>query len=249
MNGEELAEGVFGFESHGFVNWYLVEDEGRLTAIDAGLSSSWNEFEGWIKKRGKRVSDLEAVVLTHAHVDHFGFAARARKEAGARIYAHHEEAALVRSPLQPLKSERLPLFYLNYAGTRKVLLETAKAGFRNRGVKSFEEVDGDGATLDRVPGKPRMIFAPGHTHGHCAVHLEERGVVFPGDAWVTRDPYTGREGPRLVARSATNDVAQNLESLSLLEQIDAPLALTGHGAPWRESAAEGAREARAAGAA
>src|SRR5215203_1812983 len=135
MNGEELAEGVYGFESGGYVNWYLVEDEGRLTAIDAGLSSSWIQFQDWIKSRGKRVSDLEAVVLTHAHVDHFGFAARARKEAGARIYAHHDEASLVRSPLQPLKSERLPLFYLNYAATRKVLLETARNGFRTGGVK------------------------------------------------------------------------------------------------------------------
>src|SRR5215208_7930489 len=82
MNGEELAEGVYGFETHGVVNWYLVEDGDRLTAIDAGLSSSWDEFTGWIKKKKRRISDLEAVVLTHAHVDHFGFAARARKEAG-----------------------------------------------------------------------------------------------------------------------------------------------------------------------
>jgi glyoxylase-like metal-dependent hydrolase (beta-lactamase superfamily II) len=249
MNGEELTDGVYGFESHDFVNWYLVEDEGRLTAVDAGLSDSWDQFKGWIKKHGKRVSDLEAIVLTHAHVDHFGFAARARKEAGARIYAHHEEASLVHSPVRPIKSERLPLFYLNHAATRKVIVETAKAGFRTRGLKTFEEIDGQGATLDNVPGKPRMIFAPGHTQGHCAVHLEERGVVFPGDAWVTRDPYTGREGPRLVARSATNNVERNLESLDLLEKVDAPLALTGHGAPWRESAAEGAREAREAGAA
>lgn len=248
MNGEELAEGVYGFETQGVVNWYLVEDEGRLAAIDAGLSSSWDEFTRWVKARGKRVSDLEAVVLTHAHVDHFGFAARARSEAGARIYAHREEAPLVKSPARPLKSERLPVFYLQHAATRRLMLELVKAGFRTRGVSSFEEVD-DGAVLDRVPGKPKMIFTPGHTQGHCAVHLPDRGVVFPGDAWVTRDPYTGREGPRLVARSATNDVSRNLESLSLLERVDAPLALTGHGPPWRQSAADGAREARAAGAA
>jgi glyoxylase-like metal-dependent hydrolase (beta-lactamase superfamily II) len=249
MNGEELADGVYGFETHGVVNWYLIEEGDRLTAIDAGLSSSWDEFTGWIKKKKRRISDLEAVVLTHAHVDHFGFAARARKEAGARIYAHHEEAPLVRHPWHPIKSERLPLFYMNHSATRRLMLEVAKSGFRNRGVKNFEEISDGEVVLERAPGKPRMIFTPGHTQGHCAVHLEDRGVVFTGDAWVTRDPYTGKEGPRLVARSATNDVERNLKSLELLEKVDAPLALTGHGAPWRASAAEGAREAREAGAA
>ena len=249
MNGEELAEGVYGFETHGVVNWYLVEDGDRLCAIDAGLSSSWDELKDWVKARKRRISDLEAVVLTHAHVDHFGFAAKARKEAGARIYAHHKEAPLVRHPWHPLKSERLPLFYMHHAATRRLMVEVAKGGFRTHGVSAFEEIADGEVTLDNVPGKPKVIFTPGHTQGHCAVHLEQRGVVFPGDAWVTRDPYTGRDGPRLVARSATNDVEQNLKSLELLETIDAPLALTGHGAPWRESAAEGAREARANGAA
>ena len=249
MNGEELAEGVYGFTTNGVVNWYLVEDGDRLTAIDAGFSSSWGQFEDFLKRHGRKAGDLEAVVLTHAHVDHFGFAARAHEEAGARIYAHHEEAALVRSPIQPIRSERLPIFYMKYAATRRLMLEMVKAGFRTGGLDDFEEVREGETVLAEVPGRPKMIFAPGHTHGHCAVHLEDRGVVFPGDAWVTRDPYTGRTGPRLVARSATNDVQQNLKSLELLEGIDAPLALTGHGEPWRESAAEGAREARSNGAA
>jgi glyoxylase-like metal-dependent hydrolase (beta-lactamase superfamily II) len=248
MNGEELAEGVYGFETHGVVNWYLIEDGDRLTAIDAGLSASWDELEGWVKSRGRSVSDLEAVVLTHAHVDHFGFAARAREQAGARIYAHHDEAPLVRHPLRPQRSERLPVFYLGYPATRRLILEVVKAGLRTKGVSSFEQVE-DGQVLEDVPGRPRIVFTPGHTQGHCAVHLEERDVLFPGDAWVTRDPYTGLTGPRLVARSATNDVARNLKSLEALEQVDAGLALTGHGPPWREGAANGARLAREAGAA
>jgi glyoxylase-like metal-dependent hydrolase (beta-lactamase superfamily II) len=249
MKGQELAEGVYGFETHDVVNWYLVEDGDRLTAIDAGLSASWDEFERWIAARRRKLSDLEAVVLTHAHVDHFGFAARAREQAGARIYAHHDEAPLVHNPFRPRQAERTVLAYLGHSAARKILLEVVKGGGRTRGVKSFEEFDGDETVLEDVPGRPRVVFTPGHTHGHCAVHLPDRDVVFPGDAWVTRDPYTGLEGPRLVARSATNDVAQNLRSVAALERIDAGLALTGHGPPWRDGAAEGARQARAAGAA
>ncbi|MEA2445394.1 MAG: hypothetical protein QOJ12_2686, partial [Thermoleophilales bacterium] len=114
VKGEELAEGVYGFETQRVVNWYLVEDGERLMAVDAGLTASWDEFERWIHARGRKLSDLDAVVLTHAHVDHFGFAARAQQQAGARIYAHHDEAPLVRHPIRPRKAERPVLPYLRY---------------------------------------------------------------------------------------------------------------------------------------
>jgi glyoxylase-like metal-dependent hydrolase (beta-lactamase superfamily II) len=47
-----------------------------------------------------------------------------------------------------------------------------------------------------VPGSPRVVFTPGHTLGHCALHFPERDAVIAGDAVVTLDPYTARRaGP------------------------------------------------------
>ena len=43
----------------------------------------------------------------------------------------------------------------------------------------------DGQQLD-VPGRPEIIHVPGHTRGDVVVHLPERGVLFSGDALVTR---------------------------------------------------------------
>jgi glyoxylase-like metal-dependent hydrolase (beta-lactamase superfamily II) len=34
---------------------------------------------------------LEAVLLTHAHSDHTGFAERARAESGARVWTHRAD--------------------------------------------------------------------------------------------------------------------------------------------------------------
>jgi glyoxylase-like metal-dependent hydrolase (beta-lactamase superfamily II) len=62
----------------------------------------------------------------------------------------------------------------------------------------------DEESLD-VPGSPRVVACPGHTLGHCALHLPERDVLLAGDAIVTLDPYTALRGPRLVARAATAD--------------------------------------------
>jgi glyoxylase-like metal-dependent hydrolase (beta-lactamase superfamily II) len=58
-------------------NWYLIEDEGRLTVVDAGVPGSWESLLDALHRLGRRQADVAAVVLTHAHFDHPGFAERA----------------------------------------------------------------------------------------------------------------------------------------------------------------------------
>ena len=100
-----------------------------------------------------------------------------------------------------------------------------------------------------MPGAPRVVFTPGHTLGHCALHLPDRDAVIAGDAIVTLDPYTGRTGPRLVARAATADTDRNLRSLGPLAATGARTVLVGHGEPWTQGVEAAAAAARQAGAA
>ena len=92
-----------------------------------------------------------------------------------------------------------------------------------------------------------MIFTPGHTFGHCALHLPDRGVLLAGDAIVMFDPYTARRGPCLVARAATADSERALASLDRIADAGADVVLTGHGPPWTGGARQAAELARAAG--
>ncbi len=96
---------------------------------------------------------------------------------------------------------------------------------------------------------PNVVFAPGHTLGHCALHLPDRDVLLAGDALVTLDPYTGRRGPRLVARAATADAERNLRSLDALAETGATNVFTGHGEPWRQGIEAAVQRARAEGSA
>src|SRR5690606_22746930 len=89
----------------------------------------------------------------------------------------------------------------------------------------------DGQILD-VPGRPRVIWTPGHTGGRCAFVFEHLGVTMCGDAIVTLDPYTGRRGPQIVAGAATADSARALQSVEGLRGADARVLLPGHGEPW-----------------
>src|SRR5919205_349085 len=178
-----VAPGVHRVEDS-YTNWYLLEEDGRLTVVDAGVPASWDSLHEALRQLGRGPADIEALVLTHAHFDHVGFAERARTALGVPVYVHENDA--------PLKE-----------------------------VVRYED-----GTLP-VPGAPRVVFTPGHTLGHCALHVPDRDAVIAGDAIVTLDPYTGRTGPRLVARAATADTDRNLRSLGPLAATGARTVLTG----------------------
>jgi glyoxylase-like metal-dependent hydrolase (beta-lactamase superfamily II) len=93
-----------------------------------------------------------------------------------------------------------------------------------------------------------VIRTPGHTLGHCALHLPERDVVIAGDAIVTLNPYTARRGPQIVAGAATVDSRRALDSLDALADTGARTVLVGHGEPWTGGAEQAVLAARAAGA-
>ena len=246
ISGAEVAPGIRRFDD-GIVNWYLLEEDGRYTAVDAGFPPAWTVLTTALGVLGARISDLAAVVLTHAHIDHIGFAERARQEAGATVYVHGEDGELLEHPLSIARSERNPLLYLNHPATRALILRALTSGAPVAKRVSDYRTFSDGEVLDTVPGSPRVGYTPGHTLGHCVLHMPDRGVLFSGDAIVTRNPYTGEIGPRMVSAATTADTQQNLASLDRIAELEASLVLPGHGEPWTQGTTEAARLARAAG--
>jgi len=187
----DVAEGVHRIGEH-FVNWYLVEEGGRLTVVDAGLPASWNSLLEALGEIGRTPRDVEALVLTHAHFDHIGFAERARGELGIPVWVHENDVPLTKRPWLYM-TERSPLSYLSRKNL-PIVLSLIRAGAPRVGPIREISRFGDEETLD-VPGSPRVLFTPGHTLGHCALHLPERDVVISADALVTHDPYTDTRGP------------------------------------------------------
>jgi glyoxylase-like metal-dependent hydrolase (beta-lactamase superfamily II) len=241
-----VVDGVHRIEDS-YTNWYLVEEERRLTVVDAGVPASWSSLHEALASLGRGTGDIEAVVLTHAHFDHVGFAERARRELRVPVYVHEADAALTRHPWRyDHERPRTPYF-----ATQPRALPIVAALLRSRAFwppAIREVVRFEDGTLP-VPGAPRVIFTPGHTQGHCALHLADRDAVIAGDAIVMLDPYTARTGPRLVARAATADSARNLRSLDALAHTGAGTVLTGHGEPWTEGIEAAVARAREAGSA
>jgi glyoxylase-like metal-dependent hydrolase (beta-lactamase superfamily II) len=227
------------------VNWYLIEAEDGLTVVDAGVPPSWHSLRRAVAGVGRQLAEIRALVLTHAHFDHIGFAERARRELGVPVYVHENDAPLARKPLQ-YTHERARSRYLL---TKPKALPHAAGFLATRAFwpPPLREVRTFAAGELDVPGSPRVVPTPGHTLGHCALHLPDRDAVIAGDAVVMLDPYTGARGPRIVAGAATADSGRALRSLEALADLEAGAVLTGHGEPWRGGSAAAVRLAREAG--
>jgi glyoxylase-like metal-dependent hydrolase (beta-lactamase superfamily II) len=239
---QNVADGIHRIED-AYTNWYLVVADGRITVVDCGVPTSWESFQRAIRALGRDTAHVEAVVLTHAHFDHIGFAERARTELGVPVYVHENDAPLARHPLQYAHERpRLP-YLLNPKALPVVAAFVRTRAFFPRPVREVIRY-GDEGTLP-VPGTPRILFTPGHTLGHCSLHFPDRDALIAGDAVVTFNPYLGEAGPQIVAGAATADYDRALRSLDVIAEAEVTTVLCGHGAPWHQGAeaiAERARE-------
>lgn len=239
----EVAPGVYALGTD-IVNWYLVEDEGRLSAVDAGLPGFANRLEADLAELGHRLGDIDAVVLTHSDGDHTGIAPRLRA-AGARVLIHAEDEATLRKPGAKGGDAGAAKLLRNLwrPANLKILGHTLRHGGARPARIEDAETFADGDVLD-VPGRFRVIHTPGHTRGHCALLLGRGDVLFVGDALITHELVTGGHGPRVMASYFNVDTRTAAESLTAIEKIDAGVLLPGHGAPWRNGPAAAVASAR-----
>ena len=239
----EVAPGVHRLGTE-FVNWYVIEVGDGIVAVDAGFPGYAKRLSDELAALGRTFADVRAVVLTHGDSDHTG-QVPALTAAGAPVHLHPGDRELVGRP-RPKKTEANPLGYLaRHGATRRLFWHGAREGaLRPPRIESFTPL-ADGGVVEGTG--LRALHTPGHTDGHCVLHLADRGVLFAGDELCTRNPFTGRQGAQVMSRVANIDTGKVLAGLDRLEALEGELVLCGHGDPYRGSPAAAVAEARAAG--
>jgi glyoxylase-like metal-dependent hydrolase (beta-lactamase superfamily II) len=246
MRHREIAPGIYGLGSSQ-VNWYLVEDGGRLSAVDAGLPGFATTLEGDLARLGLELGAIEAVVLTHSDDDHTGIAPRL-KAAGARVLIHAADDATLRKSAPKGGDASVPKVLANLwrPAAIKVLAHTLRNGGAKPSNVEGAETFGAGDVLD-VPGRFTVIHTPGHTPGHCALLASDRRALFAGDALIDHPIVTRGRGPQIMPTFTNQDSRQALASLDALaaRDGDADVLLFGHGEPWRQGVRSAVERARA----
>jgi glyoxylase-like metal-dependent hydrolase (beta-lactamase superfamily II) len=168
-----LAPGVFRIPtigSWGTNSFALVDDDGSVTLVDTGTKSAPPRIVAGLAAIGKHPSDVQRIVLTHAHPDHVGGAAELVKATGAPVAIGAADAGFAETGTAP------PIDTSFLAG--KLVARLPSGGFPPVPVGAQL---GDGQVLD-VAGGLRVVATPGHSPGHVSLLHEPTATLITGDA-------------------------------------------------------------------
>lgn len=229
----------------GRVNAYLIEDS-PLTLVDSGPNSgkALDELEQALAARGHAIEDIELLVVSHQHIDHFGLASILARRSGAEV------AALdVLGPFLAAYGKETDLedrfaqeIMLSHGVPQEVVtaLSAVSAGFRGWG--SAVEVTrllSDGEELKLRDRTLRVLHRPGHSPSDTVFLDEQRSILIAADhliAHISSNPLLARpldessDGPN--HRSPRPQaLITYMRSLEQTREMDLALVLPGHGRP------------------
>lgn len=226
MEIEEVAEGIW-FVQTDVVNWIVLVEGERVALIDSGYPGQADLVEESVRRAGATPDRVEALVLTHHHVDHTG-SMPALAARGVRVLAGADEIPLLRG--DRLESAT-PFDVLLRSWRPRVLrwgLRVARLGGAAHPRVGTVEAVSPGTALDVARG-PVPVTLPGHTSGHTAYHFPHQRIVVTGDALVTGHAISAATGPQVIDDFFHHDPARVRATLPDLASLDARAVLPGHG--------------------
>ncbi|MDH4207848.1 MAG: MBL fold metallo-hydrolase [Anaerolineae bacterium] len=221
----------------GPVNVYLLEGE-PLTLVDAGprTEDAFEVLKAGLSELGYSVSDVEQVVITHAHHDHFGQAGRIVEESGAALLSFREN----KYPLEKFdtwwekRMAYLSDLMIKEGAPRESLTEIDAI----RGIGQYAAPVPELTPLDdndevRMGGSTwRALHTPGHALGHLCFYHQESRLLLSGDHLlrdITSNPVL--ETPRRGMRERPRSLPDYVQSLRRVRNLEIRKALPGHGEP------------------
>jgi glyoxylase-like metal-dependent hydrolase (beta-lactamase superfamily II) len=224
------------------VNWTLVTGDAGVIMIDAGFPGQRHEVLASLRELGYEAADLAAILLTHAHIDHFGTAIWFAAEHRTPVYCHADEVGHAKREYLEQASPAAVAMHAWQPRWLKWSLDISRQGaFIRGGIPSTRALTEDVAA--QLPGHPLAVPTPGHTGGHCSFLVDD--VLVSGDALVTGHPTSGQRGPQLLHPVFNHNQRDCVRSLGALAMLETEVLIPGHGDVWRGPIRELAERASA----
>lgn len=165
------ADGQFRGTS-GVIATAVVEGPSGFALIDPGPTTDLAALEADLASGGLRLDDVEAVLLTHIHLDHAGAAGTiVRRAPRCRVYVHERGARHLSAPEKLIASatqiygDQMDVLWGEFAAVPEAKLQVLRGG---------ESLTVCGHALD-------VAYTPGHAQHHVSFLHRGSGIAFVGD--------------------------------------------------------------------
>lgn len=225
----------------GSVNAFLFT-EPEPTLVDTGVKTDecWQALVDGLAEYGLRVADIKRIIITHAHVDHFGQAERIAQESHAELWVADVGADWLRR-FPDYWQKRLAYYRDGFLPTTGLDPKT-QAGV----VAYFEWVASNYQGLPDIKAFPldqplplggvdwQVLHTPGHASTQTCFYQPESKQLLASDMilWKTPVPVVERPLPPRTTRAPA--LYHYMQSLDRIEQLDVTIAYPGHGKPIEE---------------
>ena len=229
----------------GRVNCWLIEDR-PLTLVDTGPNSgkSLDELEQALGRLGRRIEDLELIVITHQHMDHLGLLEILARRSGAEVAAWHQLAPYLSNfTASATADDAFAMEIMRRHGVpadMATALGSVGASFRafgSSGTVTQPLRDGDELVLgDRTL---TALHRPGHSPSDTVFLDSERQMLIGGDhllAHISSNPLVSRPLTDDVGPERPHALLDYIDSLQATRELEVELVLSGHGDPITDHA-------------
>ena len=226
----------------GRVNCYLIEDD-PLTLVDTGPNSgkALDALERALADHGRRIEDLERIVITHQHLDHLGLVGILADRSGAEICALDLLAPVLEEfGAHAERDDELAEALMLRNGIPRDVVSALRSVSRSfRGWGGSAPVDRRLADGDRLGFAGRTLevqHRPGHSPSDTLFWDGEHGTLIGGDhliKHISSNPLISRPLGRRSGEPGARPRAlmMYIESLRETRELPADVVLAGHGEP------------------
>lgn len=219
----------------GHLNTYLIQGDDGYLLVDTG----WNNAETFdsLKKQldeiGIKVEDINRIVVTHIHPDHYGLAGRLKQLSGAEITIHQREKNLIESRYINMDEllQQIARWLHKHGVSQDELpdLQIASVGMAKFVSPTLPDVIlHGGETISTGTFTLQVLWTPGHSPGHICLYEPTKKILLSGDHILpTITPNIG-----LHPQSGANPLGDYIKSLNTIKQLDVNLVLPGHETPF-----------------
>ncbi len=225
----------------GRVNCYLIEDD-PLTLVDTGPNSgkALDELERALREHGRRIEDLERIVITHQHADHMGLLDILARRSGAEVCALDLLAPILENFSEEAeRDDELAAALMLRHGIPPDVVTALRAVSRiARGWGGSAAVTHkltDGGTLAFADRTLEVLHRPGHSPSDTVFWDAERATLLAGDHLIKHissnplisRPLGGRSGEPGDERP--HALLMYMTSLRATREMPIERVLPGHG--------------------